>query len=423
MEEKMKSQLHFYCNLVGEKYERTETTTLEVEFSLRIHSMLSLSLSELGKVATTTSTNTLPLTCFQHKKKCQVQKLDVIDLQVPTGNTLQCYDVTFLPGDRVMLAVLKSNQCILLSSSHWFITSHTLTSEPWNVCVLDDDQKVAVSLYNKSKIQILSVVVEVIRPVRTITTKYNCAGIEAAGKGEMVVNGYCDKNKSQWSLITTSGEVKCSHQYDSADYSNSYVALNNMETRIYVTIYMMDSLLCFDMEGRKQFTYSPENLGGPFGVAVDRYENIYVLRFLSDKIHQLSPDGSVIQEHLKQIIHKTKVNADTIQKDKADILHHIHSLIAKLQKLEDDIIVSLERNYKSENLNLQAQENRGSSLIIAIHSDLTQLELFRIHGSEVQKFIMLHNLDLNQSVYFRAISEYQMETKEVRMLIKRLVLS
>ncbi|KAK3580246.1 hypothetical protein CHS0354_012773 [Potamilus streckersoni] len=116
---------------------------------------------------------------------------------------------------------------------------------------------------------------------------------------------------------------------------------------------------------------------------------------------QVECNLSKFEEHLMQIMHKTKANADTIQKDKADILHHIHSLksqlIAKLQKIEDDIIVSLE-----------TRENRGSSLIIAIHSDLTQLELLRLHGSEVQKLIMLHNMD-------QAIYEYQQSIKEIRI--------
>ncbi|KAK3609434.1 hypothetical protein CHS0354_001365 [Potamilus streckersoni] len=295
MLEKMKSQLHSYCNLVGEKYEKTETTRLEVEFALPIHSMLSHSLSEFGKVATTIRSNTLPLICFSRPKKdCQIQTLDLIELQVPTDYTLQCYGVTFLPGDRVMLADYNNNQCILLSSSYQFITSHTLTSKPWNICVLDD-QEVAVSLYNRNYIQILSVIGDVIRPVRTIETKYICSGIAAAGKGKMVVNGYFGNKKSQWSLINMRGDVKCSHQYDSLDYSNSYIALNNMKTRVYVSVYGMNSLLCFDMEGRKHFTYSPKNLRRPYGVAVDRYDNIYVVSYMSGNIHQLSADGSLTQ--------------------------------------------------------------------------------------------------------------------------------
>ncbi|KAL3890459.1 hypothetical protein ACJMK2_002741 [Sinanodonta woodiana] len=49
------------------------------------------------------------------------------------------------------------------------------------------------------------------------------------------------------------------------------------------------------MEGKKQYTYSPDNLNHPLGVAVDRDDNIYVLGFFSHNIHQLSPDGCILQ--------------------------------------------------------------------------------------------------------------------------------
>ncbi|KAL3891411.1 hypothetical protein ACJMK2_003673 [Sinanodonta woodiana] len=297
MAEKMTSQLHSYYNLVGEKYEKTETIRFEVQIASPIKSILSLSLSELGKVLATTSSNTLPLICSSRPlKDCHVEKVDVIDLKVPTTGNLPFYSgVTFLHGDRVMLADANNTQCILLSSSYQFIASHTLTGKPWNICVLDD-QEVAVSFDSQNKIQILSVIGDIIRPVRMITTGYYCNGIAAAGKGEMVVNSYCDNNKSQWSLINMRGKVKCTHQYDYPGYNYiNYIALNNMKSRVYVNVYAENSLLCFDMDGKKLFTYSPNNLRYPMGVDVDRYDNIYILGKDSNNLHQLSPDGTIQQ--------------------------------------------------------------------------------------------------------------------------------
>ncbi|KAL3891388.1 hypothetical protein ACJMK2_003650 [Sinanodonta woodiana] len=302
MGEKMKSQLHSYYNLVGEKYEKTETIRFGLQLAPSIKSMLSVSFSELGKVATTAISNTVPLGCLQRAAKdCRVERVDVIDLKIPTGNIPWYTGVTFLPGDRVMLADYNNKQCILLSSSYQFIASHTLTVYPWNICLLDD-QEVAVSLYNKNKIQILSVIGDIIRPVRTITTKYNCNGIAAAGKGKMVVNGYCGDYKSQWSLINTRGEEQCTHQYDSTDYNYlNYIALNNAKTRVYVNVCANNSLLCFDMYGRKLFTYSPDNLRGTTGIALDTYDNIYILGKDSNNLHQLSSDGSVQQVVNKEV--------------------------------------------------------------------------------------------------------------------------
>ncbi|KAK3609439.1 hypothetical protein CHS0354_001371 [Potamilus streckersoni] len=88
-------------------------------------------------------------------------------------------------------------------------------------------KEVAVSLYNQNKIQILSVVDDVIMQVRKITTEYICNGIAAAANGQMVVNGYCGEKKSHWTLISTSGDVTYSRQYDSPCNYYNYVALNN----------------------------------------------------------------------------------------------------------------------------------------------------------------------------------------------------
>ncbi|KAL3891384.1 hypothetical protein ACJMK2_003646 [Sinanodonta woodiana] len=295
MGEKMKSQLNSYCNLVGEKYEKTEAIRFEVQLAPSIKSMLSLSLSELGMVTTRSIFNTIQVGCLRRSMKdCRVERVDVVDIKVPNNCKPYYTGVTFLSGDRVMLADYNNNQCILLSSSYQFIASHTLTGQPWNICVLDDTE-VAVSLYYWNKIQILSVIDDIIKSVRTVTTKYSCNGIASAGKGEIVVNGYCGNKKSQWSRINMWGDVKCTHQYDSSDYHDNYIALNSTSTRVYVSVCNMNLLLCFDMDGKKLFTYSPDNLRYPMGVAVDRCDNIYVLGTDSNNIHQLSPDASVQQ--------------------------------------------------------------------------------------------------------------------------------
>ncbi|KAL3887938.1 hypothetical protein ACJMK2_000323 [Sinanodonta woodiana] len=126
-----------------------------------------------------------------------------------------------------------------------------------------------------------------------------------------------------------------------------------------------------------------------------------------------------IEQHMKEIISKIKENSDDIQNDKSDILMQIRNLRAeinaKLRKLEDDLIASLEGNHKSEDLTLHNQEARAQSLISAIGSDLTQLDLVMTHGSEVQKVIMLHNMEKNQDRYFKAISEYKEELKYIKI--------
>ncbi|KAL3892080.1 hypothetical protein ACJMK2_004317 [Sinanodonta woodiana] len=139
---------------------------------------------------------------------------------------------------------------------------------------------------------------------------------------------------------------------------------------------------------------------------------------VNKKSSEIKTNLAIFENHLKQITCKIKFIFDNIQTDKAGILQQIHSLkaqlIAKLQNL-DDVIAALESNYESESLNLQTQDIDGQTLIAAIVNDRTQLDLVLNQGSEIQKFIMLHNLDQNQPRYLRAITEYQKDIKDVRI--------
>ncbi|KAL3888190.1 hypothetical protein ACJMK2_000569 [Sinanodonta woodiana] len=287
--EKIKSQVPLYYSQVREKYERTDTLTVQVKFTPLLQSILSLSSADIGKLVTlTSSTHSIP-GLRKPTKECQVEKVETFDV-----NTSGCKPgytgITILPRDRVMLVDSDNSQCILLNSSHQVVTTYKLTGNAWGICVVGDEE-VAVSVF-QNEIQILSVRDDVISPVRTITTKYKCYGITTAGKGEILVVGDCGDDKYCWSLIREEREVIYSDQYDSLSY---YIAVNNSKTRVFVTVPDTNSLLCFNMEGKKQYTFSPDNLKWPRGVAVDRDDNIYVVGSSSHNIHHLSPEGCIIQ--------------------------------------------------------------------------------------------------------------------------------
>ncbi|KAL3888764.1 hypothetical protein ACJMK2_001124 [Sinanodonta woodiana] len=292
-DEKIKSQLPLYYSQVRERYERTDTLTVQVKFTQLLESVLSLSSSDIGKLETkTVSKYTVP-GLRKPTKECQVEKIETFDVII-SGNSPYYTGIIILPRDRVMLVDNYNSQCILLNNSHQVVTTYKLAGSLLDICEVGDEE-VAVNVYDQNKIQILSVMDDVISPVRTITTKYTCYGIAAAGKGDMVVVRDCGNNKYCWSLIRDKGEVNYSDQYDSLSGRFNYIALNNAKTRVYVTVPDTNSLHCFNMESKKQYTYSPDNLKWPLGVAVDRDDNIYVVGYNSCTIHQLSPEGCIIQ--------------------------------------------------------------------------------------------------------------------------------
>ncbi|KAL3888698.1 hypothetical protein ACJMK2_001062 [Sinanodonta woodiana] len=295
MTEKMTSQLSFYYTQIRGKFDSTDTVNLQLEFAPLVESILSQPLGDIGKLVTIKCANSIPLLGLQKPTKvCQVEKADVIKVQVLDGTKPFYTGITILSGNRVMLADLNNSKCILLSSTYQFISSFTLSQEPWDMSVMDNEE-VAVSLPEQKKVQIMSIHDDRISPVRTITTKHVCYGIAYAGQNTMVITGKCGTDKYYWSLINMNGDVKSFHQFDCTDSYFNHVALDKDKTRVYVTLPGNNSLLGFDIDGKRQFTYSPDNLRFPSGVSVDWDDNIYVLGFNSHNIHQLSPDGSVLQ--------------------------------------------------------------------------------------------------------------------------------
>ncbi|KAK3610067.1 hypothetical protein CHS0354_032153 [Potamilus streckersoni] len=294
MTEKIESQLQPYYNQIREKYEMTNIITVELEFAPLVESIFSLSSPDVGKLLLKTVSKPLPISLRKPTKDCIVERVDVINVEAPGSTSTHYTAVTFLPGDKVMLADHYHDECILLNPSYKLLASYKLTGRPVDICCVDD-QEVAITSENQTKIQIISVRNDIISPARLISTTYDCYGIAAAEKGEMFVTGDCGNDKYQLSRISTDGEVKSFFKYDATSGWWCFVATDRARTRVYITISGKNSLLCFSMDGKMLFSYSPDDLRWPLGITVDRDGNIYVPGYQSNNIHQLTPDGSLLK--------------------------------------------------------------------------------------------------------------------------------
>ncbi|KAK3600567.1 hypothetical protein CHS0354_003504 [Potamilus streckersoni] len=103
MTEKVRSQLLYYINLIGEKYQKIGTVSVKADLSSSIQSILSVPVSELGKLMSEVDYSILPFIYSQiYTKNCQVQIVGVIELQFPSLETPWYTDVTFFPGHRLL---------------------------------------------------------------------------------------------------------------------------------------------------------------------------------------------------------------------------------------------------------------------------------------------------------------------------------
>ncbi|KAL3855248.1 hypothetical protein ACJMK2_014464 [Sinanodonta woodiana] len=292
----MVSQVESYYEQIKEKFDKTETVTLNIEVDEQIQKVLAQT-SDFAR-----------LICKKKRESFYISREEkpLKDFQVEMGgvvkikgsDNLRPYYTgsTYLQGDSVMLAEFNNKRVVLLNSSYQYIASFTLADKPWDICAVDQHE-VAVCLPFQKTLQFLSVTNGSIKATKKFQTKYACRGIASAGNGKIVASGHCnDKGKHYWSLITSTGKEEICHQFDcQCRPSTTYINVNSSCTSVYLSVFLANSLYCFDMDGKSRYIYSIDSLKGPKGVATDKDGNVYVVGWSSHNIHQLTSDGAPIR--------------------------------------------------------------------------------------------------------------------------------
>ncbi|KAL3886966.1 hypothetical protein ACJMK2_026922 [Sinanodonta woodiana] len=211
-----------------------------------------------------------------------------------TGFTPSYRGSVWLPNGSILLSDYVNDKCCLYSPEYTHLADYTL-KDPWDVCFVGGDE-VAVTLRSEKKIQFLTCTAT-ITPTRSLTTQYYCDGIAAVSENRLVISGYNDSgNKNYyWSILTTQGKEEFYHEIDQKGGSYTYLAVNESKTRLYMSCYDTNTVYCFGLDGQLHFVYKSEKLIGPMGIGVDRDNYVYVAGFASNNIHQLLPDGNLIQ--------------------------------------------------------------------------------------------------------------------------------
>ena len=97
------------------------------------------------------------------------------------------------------------------------------------------------------------------------------------------------------SILTTQGKEEYYHEIDQKGGTFTHLAINESKTRLYMSCYYINTVYCFGLDGQVHFVYTNEQLKGPTGIGVDRDNYVYVAGCALNNIHQLLPDGNLIQ--------------------------------------------------------------------------------------------------------------------------------
>ncbi|KAK3598938.1 hypothetical protein CHS0354_036254 [Potamilus streckersoni] len=316
------NQLAMSQRHINKKCSKKNMLTFQLEVSPKLESISAIPRGEIGSDG------------FKLLNKCIAESLIFEKVQA-TGDMIPWFtSLTFTKDMHVLLVDYNNQTCNLLDSTYNTITSYQLSGKPWHIC-MRGDKEVAITLRHDRYVHILSIQDNVITPVRQIPTQYMCYGIVAYNEEELIVSGPCgDGKKYYWSLITLEGKEISYHEFDCRGKSQTYVSLNALKTRLYISVNKDNSLHCFGLDGRKYFAFKHRELKGPQSVALDRDDNVYLLGGEPNNILQLSPDGS-LNQIIVEDLQKSPVGICFHQNGDKFVLTHFESANLSVYVLND----------------------------------------------------------------------------------------
>ncbi|KAK3579895.1 hypothetical protein CHS0354_025757 [Potamilus streckersoni] len=300
------AQLKSYSDQVKENYEEIESITVDLEVTKLVQDILSLDLSSIAKLESSAKRSSYP--CFaiiddnihsitSKSLRESRAKLDkVVEIRSVGKNVSYYTGIVLLPSGNVLLADYNNKTCCLYDSSYGLVSSYTLSAEPVDMCLVDHHE-VAVTLYGSKCVQFLSIRHHTIKDTEMMTTRYQVGGLVAVSAEELVVSGPTDNSmKCYWSLVNRREGEKYYREFVCPSTLFASVALNTANTRIFISIYYSNKVLCFGLtDGKQYYSYTSKDLKYPYGTAVDREDNVYVVGNGSHNIHKLSADGTPLQ--------------------------------------------------------------------------------------------------------------------------------
>ncbi|KAL3888371.1 hypothetical protein ACJMK2_000739 [Sinanodonta woodiana] len=290
------SQLSVSLSQVDKRYNDNAILKLDLEINPLLEYIVSIPKGELVKMKMTgNSENTVLTHGLKSLKGCMVEAVDVREIEV-YGDEYPCYtDVVYVFPDNILLTDHANEVCHLLDTLFDSVSIFRLPGCPGQVSVVCQNE-IAVSVPENKTIKFLLVKDNTITQTREVKTRHMCSGIAIVSLDEMIISGPCGKDSLYyWSVVTLDGKEKSYHEFDGEGDAQTYVALNTLTTRIYISVYEDSSIHCFGFDGQKHFIFKHQYLNGTQKVVIDKNDYVYAVGSSSNNIFQLSPDGIIIQ--------------------------------------------------------------------------------------------------------------------------------
>ncbi|KAK3105089.1 hypothetical protein FSP39_017094 [Pinctada imbricata] len=202
------------------------------------------------------------------------------------GGCVCLHNGLIMIGNRVRNSLQKYN------SNGRLIAEKTLSVKPWDVCMVNPAQ-VAVSLPSsktQGKTGGFMSAIEIIDTTEMKTVKEVTLPTKSIHGISFIEDKFAVACGPELQIVNMRGDVV--HVIRVREGCIRYVC-TTPRGNILFSDWNHNTVQCIGRDGMDIFTYAHPLLKGPVGLTVDGEENVYVAGFISNNIHQITPNGEL----------------------------------------------------------------------------------------------------------------------------------
>ena len=197
---------------------------------------------------------------------------------------------TFMSCGHAVLCDYENKNVKLLDKSLVLREHLKLSSRPWDVSVVDDNN-VIITLPDTEQLQYIQVFPQ-LKAGRTIQLGKTCRGIEVSAD-EIYTTQHDISGKGEVHVLDLSGKGKRKVQTKVKFYYSGYITVSTSDKMIFVSSGYSNTaaVTCMKADGNVVYQYKHKKLIDPRGMCVDAEDNILVCDCDSHTIQMLTANG------------------------------------------------------------------------------------------------------------------------------------